>query len=54
MTQRENGFDVTSVGQCSSPWPRNWVKVETKFHLKWNSFEFGVSRVEFRVSSFLA
>ena len=27
-------FDVTSVGQCSSPWTCNSVKVEIKFHLE--------------------
>ena len=27
-------FDVTSVGQRSSPWPWNLVKVEIKFHLE--------------------
>ena len=33
-TPRKYAFDVTSVGQRSSPWTWNSVKVEIKFHLE--------------------
>ena len=33
-TPRKYVFDVTSVGQRSSPWTCNSVKVEIKFHLE--------------------
>ena len=34
MTPRKYVFDVTYVGQRSSPWTYNSVKVERKFHLE--------------------
>ena len=34
VTSRKYIFDVTSVGQRSSPWTCNPVKVEVKFHLE--------------------
>ena len=34
QTPRKYVFDVTSVGQRSSPWQCNSVKVEVKFHLE--------------------
>ena len=34
VTSRKYVFDVTSVGQRSSPWTCNPVKVEVKFHLE--------------------
>ena len=34
MTPRKYVFDVTSIGQRSSPWTRNSVKVEIKFRLE--------------------
>ena len=34
MTPRKYAFYVISIGQRSSPWPCNAVKVEMKFHLE--------------------
>ena len=34
QTTRKYVFDVTSIGQRSSPWTCNSVKVEMKFHLE--------------------
>ena len=36
MAPRKYVFDVTSVGQRSSPWTCNSVKVEKKIHLECN------------------